>query len=54
MLKAALYARVSSEEQAKRENSIPAQLRALREYCRKNNIEIFKEYQGRRHHRTDQ
>lgn len=44
MLKAALYARVSSEEQAKRENSIPAQLRALREYCRKNNIEIFKEY----------
>ena len=40
----ALYARVSSEEQAKRENSIPAQLRALREYCRKNNIEIFKEY----------
>lgn len=25
MLKAALYARVSSEEQAKRENSIPAQ-----------------------------
>lgn len=44
MLKAALYARVSSEEQAKRENSIPAQLRALREYCQKNNIEIFKEY----------
>lgn len=42
MLKAALYARVSSEEQAKRENSIPAQLRALREYCRKNNIEILK------------
>ncbi len=44
MLKAALYARVSSEEQAKRENSIPAQLRALREYCKKNDIEIFKEY----------
>ncbi len=44
MLKAALYARVSSEEQARRENSIPAQLRALREYCEKNNIEIFQEY----------
>lgn len=44
MLKAALYARVSSEEQARRENSIPAQLRALREYCQKNNIEIYEEY----------
>ena len=32
MLKAALYARVSSEEQAKRENSIPAQLRDRRCY----------------------
>lgn len=44
MLKAALYARVSSEEQARRENSIPAQLRALREHCQKNGIEIYKEY----------
>lgn len=44
MLKAALYARVSSEEQAKRENSIPAQLRALRDYCQKNSIEIYGEY----------
>lgn len=44
MLKAALYARVSSEEQARRENSIPAQLRALRDYCEKNDIEIYKEY----------
>lgn len=44
MLKAALYARVSSEEQVKRENSIPAQLRALRDYCQKNSIEIYNEY----------
>lgn len=43
-MKAALYARVSSEEQARRENSIPAQLRALRDYCEKNDIEIYKEY----------
>lgn len=44
MLKAALYARVSSEEQARRENSIPAQLRALRDHCQRNNIEIYDEY----------
>ena len=44
MLKAALYARVSSEEQARRENSIPAQLRALRDHCQRNNIEIYGEY----------
>ena len=44
MLKAALYARVSSEEQARRENSIPAQLRALRDHCQRNNIEIYEEY----------
>lgn len=44
MLKAALYARVSSEEQARRENSIPAQLRTLRDHCKRNNIEIYDEY----------
>lgn len=44
MLKAALYARVSSEEQARKENSIPAQLRALRDHCKRNNIEIYDEY----------
>ena len=41
---AALYARVSTEEQANRENSIPAQIRALREYCKKNNITIYDEF----------
>lgn len=43
-MKAALYARVSTEEQAQRENSIPAQLRALKEYCKRENIDIYKEY----------
>lgn len=43
-MKAALYARVSTDEQAQRENSIPAQLRALREYCKREHIEIYKEY----------
>jgi len=43
-MKAGLYARVSTDEQANRENSIPAQIRALREYCDKNNITIYKEY----------
>lgn len=41
---AAIYARVSTDEQAERENSIPAQIRAMREYCQKNNIAIYKEY----------
>jgi site-specific DNA recombinase len=43
-MNAALYARVSTEEQANRDNSIPAQIRALREYCKRNNIDVYKEY----------
>ncbi|MDD3395382.1 MAG: recombinase family protein [Anaerotignum sp.] len=43
-MKAALYARVSTEEQAQKDNSIPAQLRLLKEYCQKNGIEIQGEY----------
>jgi len=44
MIFAAIYARVSTEEQANRENSIPAQIRLIKEYCQKNNIQIYNEY----------
>lgn len=43
-MRASLYARVSTDEQANRDNSIPAQIRALREYCKKNDITIYNEY----------
>jgi site-specific DNA recombinase len=42
MLKAAACARYSSDNQ--REESIAAQLRHIREYCQKNNIQIVKIY----------
>lgn len=42
-MKCALYARVSTEEQAKK-YSIPAQLELLRNFARINSYEIFKEY----------
>jgi DNA invertase Pin-like site-specific DNA recombinase len=42
-MKAALYARVSSEKQDV-DLSITAQLKAMREYCTKNGYEIVKEY----------
>lgn len=42
-MKAAIYMRVSTLDQV--DNfSIPAQLKALREYCLKNGIEIYREY----------
>lgn len=41
---AVLYARVSTEEQATRDNSIPAQINAIKKYACSNNIEIVKEY----------
>ncbi|XXF59547.1 recombinase family protein [Thermoanaerobacterium thermosaccharolyticum] len=41
-MKAASYCRFSSDNQ--REESIDAQLRAIREYAEKNNIEIVKIY----------
>ena len=44
MIISAIYSRVSSIEQVERENSIPAQIRAMREYCVKNDIKIFDEY----------
>lgn len=42
--KAVIYARVSSREQEKEGYSIPAQLKLLREYAQKNNLEVVQEY----------
>ena len=42
-MKCAIYARVSTDEQAKK-YSIPAQLDLLRSFAQINNHEIFKEY----------
>jgi len=43
-MKVALYARVSSDQQAEKNNSIPSQLRLLHKYAEDHNMEIFKEY----------
>lgn len=43
-LKAVLYARVSTEEQASRDNSIPAQIKAIKHFALNNNVEIISEY----------
>ena len=43
-MKVALYARVSSERQAEKELSIPAQLKSLREYATKNGHAIVREF----------
>src|SRR5699024_10417529 len=43
-IKAALYARVSTEEQASEGYSISAQIELLYDYAHKNNIEIINEY----------
>ena len=43
-MKVALYARVSSDQQAEKNNSIPSQLRLLHEYALKHNMEVVKEY----------
>lgn len=40
----ALYARVSSEKQAENDLSIPAQLKALRNYAIKNEWTVYKEF----------
>jgi site-specific DNA recombinase len=42
-MKAALYVRVSTEEQAEEGFSIAAQVRQLSEYCKKNNLEVYGE-----------
>nr|WP_232192570.1 recombinase family protein [Thermoanaerobacter mathranii] len=39
-VRAVVYARYSSDNQ--REESIEAQLRAIKEYCEKNNIQLVK------------
>ena len=39
-MKVALYARVSSDQQAEKNNSIPSQLRLLHEYALKHNMEV--------------
>jgi len=43
-MKVVLYARVSSEQQADKHNSIPSQLRLLHEYALKHNMPVYKEY----------
>ncbi len=43
-MKVALYARVSSNQQADKNNSIPSQLRLLHEYALKHNMAVYKEY----------
>lgn len=44
MKKAVIYARVSSKEQGKEGFSIPAQLKLLKDYARKNNIKVSQEF----------
>jgi len=44
MKKAVIYARVSSKEQEKEGFSIPSQLKLLKDYARKHNIKIAKEF----------
>ena len=44
MKKAVLYARVSSKDQEREGFSIPAQLKYLREYAQRNQIEIVQQF----------
>jgi len=43
-MKVAIYARVSSDQQAEKNNSIPSQIRLLHEYADKHNMTIHQEY----------
>jgi site-specific DNA recombinase len=43
-IKAVAYARVSSKEQAEKELSIPAQLEAIRNYCKQKGWKLVHEY----------
>lgn len=43
-IKVAIYARVSTHEQAEQGYSIDAQLDTLRGYCKKNGLEVYEEY----------
>ncbi|MNO36968.1 DNA-invertase hin [compost metagenome] len=42
--KVAVYARVSTEEQAEQGYSIEAQLDTLRDYCKRNGLDVYEEY----------
>jgi len=44
MKRAALYARVSTDEQAKHGYSIDSQIKVIRDYAKKNNYQIINEY----------
>lgn len=44
MLNVRLYARVSTEEQRKKDLSVPAQLKKLEDYCTENNLKIVGKY----------
>ena len=43
-MRVVLYARVSSERQAEKDLSIPAQLKALRDYASTKNWRVVKEF----------
>lgn len=43
-VKVAIYARVSTEEQAEQGYSIEAQLDTLRDYCKRNGLDIYQKY----------
>ncbi|MFC4601971.1 recombinase family protein [Cohnella hongkongensis] len=43
-MKVAIYARVSTEEQAEQGYSIEAQLNTLRDYCKRNGLDVYEEY----------
>ena len=43
-MRAALYIRVSTRKQAEQDLSIPDQQRQLRDYCRRKNYKVVREY----------
>jgi len=51
-MKAIILARVSTEEQKEANNSLPAQLHRLNEYCAKNGLEIEKTFNSIRYGRS--
>ncbi|RKZ30510.1 hypothetical protein DRQ36_05275 [bacterium] len=44
MPKCLLYARVSTEKQAQKDLSIPAQIKAMRDFAKKQNFKVVGEY----------
>jgi DNA invertase Pin-like site-specific DNA recombinase len=43
-MKAIIVARVSTEEQREANNSLPAQLNRMRDYCERNDYAVIQEY----------